>query len=65
MTDWQERVVEEHRWVDDKIAKLKAFLDDPQKVRTLDVQTFYDLRAQYEIMLKYAKILTHRIGRFK
>lgn len=61
MEDWQQRVVEERDQLGEKIDKLKAFLDNNNKIDEFD---FEILDLQLSIMQSYAAILNSRISRF-
>lgn len=63
MKPHQQRVVDEKVSLDDKILKLKAFMDsDASNVLSLTEED--DLEEQLRHMEKYSKVLERRISRF-
>ena len=64
MEDYQERVVEEKKELDEKLAKLRAF-QLSEKFDDLDNADQYLLNKQANYMDDYSYILGQRIVRFK
>jgi hypothetical protein len=59
---WQYRVFDEKRELEDKIAKLSNFIGSsvlPENSEDLGL-----LRKQFDVMIKYQRILEKRISRF-
>lgn len=63
MTDYQNRVVEEKRELDAKIAKLAAFISG-EVFPTIDVDQALLMRQQLSLMELYSTVLGSRIARF-
>lgn len=63
MKDWQERVVQESKDLDDKIVKLKAMIcsDRFEALQDMDQRL---LVQQLAVMKQYASVLKVRIQRF-
>ena len=59
----QQRVVDEHADLEDKIAKLGAFIDT-EFYGTLHDDEKRDLLLQHKYMMSYWTVLTRRIQRF-
>lgn len=66
-TDYQERVREEKRELDEKISKLETFIGEGHGpiFRTLEVDERSRLIAQRNAMREYSRILGQRIQAFK
>lgn len=63
MIDYQQRVVDEKRELDEKRTKLNAFVGT-ELYRTLDLAERECLQEQSRIMYQYSLILARRIARF-
>lgn len=63
MESWQERVIDERKQLDDKIAKLLAFLEGPQFFKLAEGERAR-LRRQYGAMKDYSQALEERIDAF-
>lgn len=61
MTDWQQRVVDEHAELKQKCAKLRVFL---QEQRVIEVDDYVLLSLQHSYMKNYLSILAERIEKF-
>jgi len=64
MMDWQKRVVEEKRELDEKIGKLDKFLSDSMTVKILSSQDMQLMIDQREHMGLYRYVLGKRIHGF-
>lgn len=64
MQEYQERVMQEKKELDEKIEKLNAFTNDPNKFNDLPSEDRVSLTKQEEVMMEYSKILGERIARF-
>ena len=64
MQPYQARVVEEKAELDEKLAKLQAFLSTPI-YQALDSEERIRLQRQSSIMQEYSDILAERIAAFK
>ena len=63
MEDYQQRVIEEKKELDEKINKLRIFLGaSPFKSLTVENQSL--LKDQYVVMAQYSTILAKRIDLF-
>ena len=60
MEQWQERVIQEKKELDEKIDKLKKFLDE-ESIDALDQTERLRLEVQLTIMESYSNILHARI----
>ena len=60
MEQWQERVIQEKKELDEKIDKLKKFLDE-ESIDALDQTERLRLEVQLTIMESYSNILKARI----
>lgn len=60
---YQKRVVDEKQQLDEKIQRLKAFLNSPQP--SVEYDALLDLSMQLRIMEQYSCILATRISKFK
>jgi hypothetical protein len=65
MQPYQERVVEEHKQLGEKIDKLDRFVAEDEIFTALPVEEKFRLRQQLSIMLRYSSILAERIGAFQ
>lgn len=64
MHQWQQRVVDEKRDLDDKIAKLRAFIESHPDHGHLSSVEQLQLGLQLDIMRQYSAVLTVRIDAF-
>ena len=63
MEDWQQRVVDEYRALDEKVEKLEAFLES-EAFDKLELVDRTLLIQQHNAMSLYAHVLNSRIERF-
>lgn len=63
LQEYQKRVVQEHLDLDDKIRKLRAFMDSEQAMLIPKID-HCDLLNQLDTMNDYLSILADRIARF-
>lgn len=63
LKDYQQRVVDEHKDLVEKITKLSAFLGT-EKFTTLSAEDQNILLRQYTVMISYRDVLALRISRF-
>jgi len=63
ITDWQQRVVDEHRELKDKLDKLRAYRASPEYLK-LDTVNSKCLEWQQRAMAEYLAILARRIDLF-
>lgn len=63
MEDWQQRVVDEKKELDEKIKKLNSFFST-EAFSLLATTDAVLLRTQYVVMQEYSSILAKRIARF-
>lgn len=63
LQEYQKRVVQEHLDLDDKIRKLRAFMDSEQAMLIPKID-HCDLLNQLDAMNDYLSILADRIARF-
>lgn len=63
MQPFQQRVVDEKKELDEKIAKLKAFWDNPVFPTLPEVERVR-LERQFDVMEEYSSILAERIANF-
>lgn len=61
MKSWLERVREEKKDLDDKIAKLEIFMRDVPNNLDISIHSMYLLSEQLDIMKRYSYILGERI----
>lgn len=61
MKSWLERVHEEKKELDDKIAKLEIFMQTVPKNLDISIHSMYLLSEQLVIMKRYSYILGERI----
>lgn len=61
---WQQRVVEERKELDKKIAALDKYLG-VEAVYKVSVNVFVDMRMQLDLMQRYSAILSKRIAEFE
>ena len=64
MQPHQQRVVTEKQELDEKIAKLKAFIDASEIFKALPLMDRLLLDDQYALMILYTRVLGRRIERF-
>ena len=64
MTPWQERVVQEHKELSDKLGKLNVFLANDEALKVLSNKQVALLIAQSHAMTNYLDILDRRISSF-
>ena len=63
MQDFQQRVIDEKKALDEKMNKLDAFLDAENRM-TISEEEEERLKKQYNIMIDYSEILAERIAAF-
>jgi hypothetical protein len=63
MQEFQQRVLEEKKQLDERLEKLTAFING-SKFETLDAADQERLHHQQEVMREYAQILAERIADF-
>jgi len=61
--DYLDRLKEEKLALDDKLSKLREFLDNPVKPEGVDTTDIFLLVEQKFAMASYSRILTERITR--
>jgi len=62
MSDWKERVKAEYDELDERLTKLRAFLDDEDKAIEIAGEDQAELmREQKDAMEQYLQILGHRL----
>lgn len=61
MKSWLERVREEKEALDDKIAKLEAFMQNVPNDLSISIHSMYLMSEQLVIMKRYSYILGERI----
>lgn len=64
MTTFKQRVWEEKNQLDEKMAKLNAFIDS-QALKAIPQSDQYLLHKQSVAMLQYSRVLAERINNFK
>jgi hypothetical protein len=64
MQPHQERVVFEKRELDEKLDKLKAFIEGSPAFKALPEDERSRLNRQFDVMAEYSSILTQRIDAF-
>jgi hypothetical protein len=64
LQEFQQRVLDEKKDLDDKLDKLKAFINTDEKFLRLSVGEQLRLERQAEIMQDYSDVLTERIASF-
>jgi hypothetical protein len=64
MKPYQERVVEEKKELDRKLAALNAFLDDDNSVQIAGPEEWERMHRQRDIMEEYSTVLGERIKNF-
>ena len=64
MHEFQIRVINEKKELDEKINKLKDFIINNPIFKTLLKEEQSRLNKQYDIMVEYSKILSERINAF-
>jgi hypothetical protein len=60
----QERVVVEKKELDEKLNKLKAFIEGGAIFKTLPEDEKHRLNRQFDVMAEYSRILRQRIDAF-
>jgi hypothetical protein len=60
----QERVVTEKKELDEKLDKLKTFIEINPIFKSLDEMNRHLLNRQFDVMVEYSKILSNRIELF-
>lgn len=65
MLPHQQRVVEEFAQLDERLEKLRTFIDSSPVFATLTDAERVRLRVQADYMAGYARVLTERIGVFR
>lgn len=63
MTDYKDRMKEEHAELSHRIAKLDAFINTNPTFKDLAIEEQADLKEQLRIMLEYEKVLWRRYQR--
>ncbi len=63
LQDWQTRIIDEKRELDERMTKLDAFIQS-EPFQSLPQRDQYLLQEQYEAMDRYSDILKQRIARF-
>lgn len=61
MKSWLERVREEKKALDDKIAKLEIFMQDVPNNLNISIHSMYLMSEQLVVMKRYSYILGERI----
>lgn len=61
MKSWLERVREEKKDLDDKIAKLELFMQDVPNNLSISIHSMYLMSEQLVVMKRYSYILGERI----
>lgn len=64
MTDWQQRVIDEQKALDEKIDKLDSFIKANSAFQTLPTEERRRMLAQLYIMQAYSVVLSQRIAAF-
>ncbi len=64
MQPHQQRVVDEKKELDDKLDKLKAFIETNPVFKSLHVAERRRLDRQFDVMAEYSRILSQRIAAF-
>jgi len=64
MQPYQERIIVEKKELDDKLDKLKAFIEVNPIYKTLSNEEQHRLNRQFDIMVEYSTILGARIEAF-
>jgi hypothetical protein len=64
MTTFKERVWEEKNQLDEKMARLNAFIDS-ESLKAIPQSDQYLLHKQSAAMLQYSRVLAERINNFK
>jgi hypothetical protein len=65
MTPHQQRVLKEKQDLDEKITKLASFTETDFYINQLEPQEKHRLAQQWDIMIKYSRILGERIAAFQ
>lgn len=65
MQPHQERVVVEKRELDEKLDKLKLFIETNSIFKTLPEDEQHRLNRQFDVMAEYSNILAQRIAVFQ
>jgi hypothetical protein len=64
MLPHQQRVINERLELDEKLSKLKAFIDGTPTFKGLHEDERRRLNRQYDVMAEYSSILAQRIAAF-
>lgn len=64
MQPHQQRVVDEKKELDEKLDRLKAFIDTNPIFKTLPDDERKRLRRQFDAMAEYSSILSQRVAAF-
>jgi hypothetical protein len=64
MQPHQQRVVDEKKELDEKLDKLKAFIETSSIFKSLPVDERDRLGRQFDVMAEYSSILSQRIAAF-
>ena len=65
MQPHQQRVVDEKKDLDEKLDKLKAFIETSPTFKSLPADERGRLGKQYDVMAEYSSILSQRIAAFQ
>ena len=63
MEAFQERMIEEHKELEDRVLKLDKFIHGNEKFKTLDIEEQKDMKRQFMGMLAYLTALERRMKR--
>lgn len=63
MEAFQERMIEEHKELEDRVLKLDKFIHGNEKFKTLDIEEQKDMKRQFMGMLAYLTALERRMSR--
>ena len=63
MEAFQERMLEEHKELEDRVLKLDKFIQGNEKFKTLDIEEQKDMKRQFMGMLGYLTALERRMKR--
>jgi hypothetical protein len=63
MKDWQQRVIDEKKELDEKINRIESFVTS-EKINSVDPNEVFRLKTQLVTMINYSEILGERIKFF-
>lgn len=63
MEAFQERMLAEHKELEDRVSKLDKFIHGNEKFKTLDIEEQKDMKRQFMGMLAYLTALERRMKR--